>query len=67
MDHPDLTVSNFMGNSIVTQDLKKLGSLQVRAATFTKFGKRLHKSSNNRSDSVYTELPDLIFFHYADW
>ena len=28
---------------------------------FTKFGKRLH-DSNNRNDSVYTELPDLIFF-----
>ena len=32
-----------------------------RAAMFTKFGKCLHKF-HNRNDSVYMELPDLIFF-----
>ena len=26
----------------------------------------VYKSSSNRNDSVYTELPDLIFFHHAD-
>ena len=26
----------------------------------------VYTSSNNRNYSVYRELPDLIFFHYAD-